>query len=400
MSRRLVAVLAVVGAAAVLPSAAGAAPSATGQAHRAERVCARATGGEYAACSSWIRTDARPNASGTPAGYGPADLQSAYALGGASSSLGAGQTIAIVDAYDDPTAFKDVNIYRAQYGLAALAQCTPSTINASTTACFAKSDQRGGTRYPRTNGGWAQEISLDLDMASAICPKCNLLLVEADSNSFANLGAAVNRAALLGAEVISNSYGGSDASDANYGQYYNHPGIAVTVSSGDAGYGAEYPASSTYVTAVGGTSLSRASNTRGWSETVWSGAGSGCSAYNVKPTWQTDTGCARRTVADVSAVADPNTGVAVYDSTKYQGRVGWLVFGGTSASAPIIAGVYALAGHTGVTYPSATPYANSTALFDVTSGSNGSCGGTYLCTGGTGYDGPSGLGTPNGIGAF
>src|SRR5207249_2859000 len=126
-----------------------------------------------------------------------------------------------------------------------------------------------------------------------------------------------------------------------------------------------------YVTAVGGTSLTRASNSRGWTETVWSGAGSGCSAYVSKPAWQTDSACAKRTVADVSAVADPNTGVAVYDSYRYQGRAGWMVFGGTSASAPIIASVYALNGNTS-TAPAQDPYiANSTWLNDVTGGSNG-----------------------------
>jgi len=158
----------------------------------------------------------------------------------------------------------------------------------------------------------------------------------------------------------------------------------------------EFPAASQYVTAVGGTSLTHASNTRGWSEAAWSGAGSGCSRYITKPSWQHDTGCARRTVADVSAVADPNTGVAVYDSYKYRGAAGWMVFGGTSASAPIIAGTFALGGGT---VPS-KPYANTGSLHDVTSGSNGSCSVAYLCTAGTGFDGPTGLGTPNGVGAF
>lgn len=154
------------------------------------------------------------------------------------------------------------------------------------------------------------------------------------------------------------------------------------------------------MTAVGGTALSRASNTRGWSETAWSGAGSGCSAYDPKPSWQKDPGCGNRTVADVSAVADPNTGVAVYDSYAYQGASGWLVFGGTSVASPIIASVYALAGNaSSVTYGS-YPYGNTSSLNDVTSGSNGSCGGSYLCTAGTGYDGPTGLGTPSGTGAF
>src|SRR5262249_32276168 len=185
---------------------------------------------------------------------------------------------------------------------------------------------------------------------------------------------------------------------------YNHPGIAVTVSSGDNGYGVEFPAASRYVTAVGGTSLTRAANTRGWNETVWNGAGSGCSQYISKPSWQTDSGCSRRTVADVSAVADPGTGVAVYDTYGTGG--GWLVFGGTSVSAPIIAGVYALAGNTGsITYGSYS-YSHTSSLFDITSGHNGSCGrgkrssGAYLCTGVPGYDGPTGNGAPNGISGF
>jgi subtilase family serine protease len=377
---------------AAASTVANAAPSPAGVSHRIARVCPAASAG-YAACMSkvsyYVDSSGKPVPNATPSGYGPADLQSAYKL--PSSTAGSGQTVAIVDAYDDPTAESDLAVYRSQYGLAA---CTTAN------GCFRKVDQNGGTSYPRTNGGWAQEISLDLDMVSAICPNCHILLVEAKTNSFANLGTAVNRAATMGAQAISNSYGGSDAPDSTYGAYYNHPGHAITASSGDSGYGVEYPASSYYVTAVGGTHLVRDSSTRGWSETVWSGAGSGCSAYNTKPSWQTDTGCAKRTVADVSAVADPNTGVAVYDSTSYQGLSGWLVFGGTSVSSPIIASVYALAGNaSSVTYGS-YPYSHTSSLFDVTSGSNGSCGGSYLCTAKVGYDGPTGLGTPNGAGAF
>jgi subtilase family serine protease len=172
------------------------------------------------------------------------------------------------------------------------------------------------------------------------------------------------------------------------------------VSSGDAGYGAEFPAASRYVTAVGGTHLVRDSSTRGWSETAWSGAGSGCSLYEPKPSWQHDAGCARRTVADVSAVADPNTGVAVYDSFRYQGASGWLVFGGTSVAAPVVASVYADAGNAGATLYGSYPYSQTSSLNDVTAGSNGSCGGSYLCTSGIGFDGPTGLGTPSGLGAF
>jgi subtilase family serine protease len=339
----------------------------------------------YARCHA-IRVDVGPGGGG-PSGYNPADLQSAYQL--PSATAGSGQTVAIVDAYDDPKAESDLGVYRAQFGLSA---CTTAN------GCFRKVDQSGGTNYPRGNRSWAQEISLDLDMASAVCPNCHILLVEATSNSFSNLATAVDEAATLGANEISNSYGGSEYSnEVNDQSHYNHPGIAITASSGDSGFGVQFPAASRYVTAVGGTTLSKSSTSRGWSETVWSGAGSGCSAYIPKPSWQTDSGCSRRTVADVAADADPNTGVSVYDTYH---ETGWLVFGGTSVASPIIASVYALAGNAGsVTYGSYS-YSHTGSLFDVTGGSNGSCGGSYLCTGGVGYDGPTGNGTPDGTGGF
>jgi len=202
----------------------------------------------------------------------------------------------------------------------------------------------------------------------------------------------------MGAKAISNSYGGGEYSTETSDQsHYNHPGIAITVSSGDSGYGVEFPAASQYVTAVGGTNLTRGCGTRGWTETVWSGAGSGCSAYISKPSWQHDASCARRTVADVAAVADPNTGVAVYDTYHVSG---WLVFGGTSVAAPIIASVYALAANEGSINYGSYSYSHTANLFDVTSGSNGSCGSLYLCTGKAGYDVPTGNGTPNGTGGF
>jgi subtilase family serine protease len=374
---------------AAVAGLAHASPSPTGVDHRATRTCPSAPGA--AACHALLRTDVggKPGSAG-PSGYGPAELQSAYKL--PSSTAGNGQTVAIVDAYDDPTAESDLAVYRSTYGLP---PCTTAN------GCFRKVDQNGGTNYPRKDAGWAAEISLDLDMVSAICPNCHLLLVEATSNSFANLGAAENQAVKLGANAISNSWGGSDVADTTYGSYFNHPGTAITASSGDGGYGVEYPASSHYVTAVGGTSLKPASGSRGWAETAWSGAGSGCSAYNVALDGQAsvNTGCGKRAVADVSAVADPNTGVAVYDTTRYQGLQGWLVFGGTSASSPIIASVYALAGNTG-SITNNYPYTHATSLFDVTSGSNGTCPTAQWCNARTGWDGPTGLGTPNGVGAF
>ena len=349
-------------------------------------------------CDSEIVTDAggHPLASTTyTSGYAPADLVSAYKL----PTGGAGRVVAIVDAYDNPNAEADLAAYRSRFGLPA---CTTAN------GCFRKVDQRGGTAYPAGDTGWGQEIALDLDMVSATCPGCGILLVEADSSSFSNLAAAVDRAALMGASAISNSYGGSEFSgETSWESHWNHPGIAVTVSSGDNGYGVEFPAASRYVTAVGGTSLNRAGTTaRGWTETAWNGAGSGCSAYVAKPSWQTDTGCSMRTVADVSAVADPNTGVAVYDSYGSSGGANWLVFGGTSVASPIIGAVYALAGNTASISNGSYPYSHLTSLFDVTSGSNGRCttqrttSRAYLCTARTGYDGPTGNGTPNGIGAF
>jgi subtilase family serine protease len=324
-----------------------------------------------------------PNA--TPAGYGPADIQSAYKL---SSTAGAGRTVAIVDAYDDPTAAADLNTYRAQYGLPA---CTSSN------GCFRKVSQTGTTTYPAKNAGWATEISLDLDMVSAACPSCKILLVEAKTASFANLGTAVNYAASQSVSAISNSYGGSDSGPSTA---YNHPNIAITASTGDNGYGIESPASYDSVVAVGGTSLTKASNTRGWSESAWSGAGSGCSTLNAKPSWQTSaTQCSGKATADVSAVADPNTGVAVYDSTPYQGYSGWQVYGGTSASSPIIASVYTESGNVSG-YPASYTWAHTSGLNDVTSGSNGSCSPAVWCHAGTGWDGPTGLGTPNGTSSF
>jgi subtilase family serine protease len=382
-----VAALLIAGVVAVAAPSAQASISATGAEHRSVKACAAPGPGE-ASCHAWVRTDTTPNAS-TPSGYFPADLRSAYNL---TSSGSSSQTVGIVDAYDDPTAEADLALYRSQFGLPA---CTTAN------GCFRKVNQNGGTRYPRTNGGWAQEISLDLDMASAICPNCNILLVEASSASFTNLGTAENRAAAMGATVISNSWGGSDAADSTYGSYFNHPGIAITVSSGDAGYGVEYPASSQYVTAVGGTHLTVGGGTRGWTETAWSGAGSGCSTLNTALPGQAsfNTGCSMRAVADVSAVADPNTGVAVYDSTPNQGQSGWLVFGGTSVASPIIASVYALAGNA-ASIDNNYPYAHSASLNDVTSGSNGMCTTSQWCNAGVGWDGPTGLGTPNGTGAF
>lgn len=323
---------------------------------------------------------ATPNT--TPSGYGPTQLRSAYGITGSGSSS---TIVAIVDAYGYTNAESDLGVYRSQFGLPA---CTTAN------GCFKKVNENGVQgSYPATNTGWDQEQALDLDMVSAMCPNCKIVLVEASSTSYSDLAKAENTAASLGAHVISNSYGGSESGTTSYESAYNHAGIAVTASTGDSGYaaGPQFPATSPHVTAVGGTSLSTASNSRGWSETAWTDGGSGCSTVYAKPTWQTDTLCTMRMEADVSAVADPNTGVAVYGPVNSRSS-GWEVFGGTSVAAPLVGGIYGVNGGS-VNYGS-NPYSNTSNLNDVTSGSNGSCGGTYFCTAGAGYDGPTGLGTP------
>jgi subtilase family serine protease len=333
-------------------------------------------------------------------GYGPSSLISAYKL----PSKTAVTNVAVVDAYNDPNAVSDVATYRSAWGLPA---CNTST----KAGCLTVTNQNGATSPLPTNSGttgWATEESLDVDMVSAICPTCHIFLVEASAPSTADLGTGVNSAVnTLKAKYVSNSYGGSQSSSnpSQDNSYYKHAGDAIVASAGDDGYGVSYPAASQYVTSVGGTSLTKSSTTRGWTETVWGssgggeGTGSGCSKFEAKPTWQTHSGCSKRIDNDVAAVADPNTGVAIYD-TYDQG--GWLEVGGTSVSSPIIASVYALANDiTAGTYPSSYAYSHTSDLYDVTSGANGTCSAhPFLCHAEVGYDGPTGLGTPNGLGAF
>jgi len=373
-------------------------------------VCSTAVPAGEAHCDLDIRIDSRARSQrpahrarqssvlGNNGAYDPSYLQSAYNVASAvaADGGGAGEIVAIVDAYDDPNVASDVSYYRSFFGLPG---CPAGTVSPAATGCvFEKVSQTGSTTaYPTSNSSWAAEAALDVEMVSAVCAKCQILLVEANSDSLADLGAAVNEAVYLGAAVVSNSYGGNEYSSehADSLNYYDHPGVAVVASAGDDGYGVEFPAASPYVTAVGGTSLTQldSSGTRDGSETAWSGGGGGCSAYESKPSWQSDTGCPRRAVADVSAVADPNTGVWMYDT---YGNSGWAIYGGTSVAAPVIASFYALGGNlpssTGT--PVSNAYANSSALYDVTSGSDGSCSPAYLCTAGAGYDGPTGLGTP------
>jgi predicted alpha-1,6-mannanase (GH76 family) len=325
-------------------------------------------------------------ADAAPAGYGPADLQSAYGL--QSGSEGTRQTVAVIVAYDDPSAEADLGVYRAQYGLP---PCTTAN------GCFQKVDLASS---PVSNAGWAATASADLDVVSAVCPQCHIMLVEAVGEEIPELGAAVDIAVSDGAKFIDNSYfapeSAAEVGSAGYDQYYDHPGVVITASAGDGGYGVSYPAASPYVTAVGGTVLTADSSVaRGWTETAWSGTGSGCSAYEPQPSWQAslDTGCTGRMDNDVSAVAasaSSATPVAYYDGA-------WGETGGTAVSASVIAGVYAMAGTPAAgSYPASYPYSYPDLLNAVTSGSNGTCG-TSACTAGTGYNGPAGQGTPESV---
>ena len=321
---------------------------------------------------------------GVEGGYSPADLRSAYDL--PSASAGSGQTVAVVDAYDDPKAEPDLDAYRSEYGIP---ECTESN------GCFRKVNETGAMSYPAPNSEWAREISLDLDMVSAICPNCHILLVEASTDEGVDLAAAENEAAELEATEISDSF--AEAESPEFVSAYDHPGIPIAAAGGDHGYGVESPASYPDVIAVGGTTLRPGGGHRGWAETVWSETGSGCST-EPKPAWQKDTLCPYRTTNDVSAVADPNTPVSAYDS--YDTTQPWLLLGGTSAATPIVAAAMALSSPYTRSFDGAQGLyleaANEVGGFnDVVSGSNGSCG-NYLCEAGSGYDGPSGLGSLHG----
>ena len=323
---------------------------------------------------------------GTPAsqlsGLHPADLQSAYAL--PSSTAGAGQTVAVVVAYDDPNLEADLGVFRKTFGLS---PCTTSN------GCFKKIAQSGTT----ANQGWGQEASIDVQMVSAVCPNCKIIVSEAALPDDVALLGAAKSAVAAGATVVSNSYSMPETSSENDAAY--DIGVPFVFGSGDTGAGAQWPSASSHVIAVGGTTLTRSSNARGWTETVWSGSGGGCSKYVAKPAWQHDAGCANRTANDIAAYSDPNPGVAVYDS--YLGsKPGWRTYGGTSVAAPIVAGAIALAGNgQSVLTDASYIYAHAGALNPITSGHNGSCS-TYLCNAQKGYSAPAGNGSPAGVGAL
>ncbi len=320
-------------------------------------------------CTAAINLNVAPTADPrTPVvaipGLHPADLQSAYALPVQNS----GGTVAIVDAYDDPAAEADLGIYRAAFGLP---PCTTDN------GCFRKVNQGGQVgANPAPDAGWSTEIALDLDMVSAACPTCSIILVEANSALLDDLGAAVDTAAGLGANAVSNSYYAAEWSgESTEDAHYRHAGVAMTASSGDRGY-PSYPAASRFVTSVGGTSLTRGSS--GWTEKAWAYTGHGCSAFVARPSWQRGSACKSRSAVDVAAVADPQTGVSIFSTQNG----GWVVAGGTSVGAPLVAAAYALSHRpAGPEYSYEHPSA-------------------FNAVGPSGYQAVTGLGSPNGVGGL
>jgi subtilase family protein len=408
------------GAAALTPAAAAprtapvraatvprAAPVRTVATPRMRAACPRPRPG-YAQCFVMFEPQVAVNAAiaagvrsqaAEPKGWSPQAIESAYRL---PVNRDSHRTVAVSIATNTPHLGHYLAVYRKHYHL------PPCTI---VKHCLRIVNQRGKAsplpQHGGENNGWSVEATLDVSMISAACPHCHILVVEGNSATFTSLGATEDTAARLGAAVISNSYGTRENGALQpFARSYRHPGHTIVVSSGDAGFtAANFPANLASVTAVGGTALHRAHNARGWRETVWrqpailGASGSGCSAYVAKPAWQHDPHCPGRTVADVAAVA---TGVPVYE----QRNGGWLTVAGTSISAPLIAGIYGLAGNAAHLKPGDL-YRHRGRLFDVTAGGNSlfgtskaACGSDYLCTAKPGYDAATGLGTPNGAGAF
>ena len=338
------------------------------------------------------------NATTAPTGLSPAQTRHAYGFD-LVANQGAGQIIGIVDAYDDPYIESDLGVFDTQFGLPA---CTSSN------GCFQKIYAFGSK--PKTNSGWSLEISLDVEWAHAIAPQAKIILVEAASNSTANLMAAIDVAVQHGASVVSNSWGGGESStETGSDSHFSVNGVTFTASSGDSGNGVEYPAASPGVLAVGGTTLSIDSNGNYVSETAWSGSGGGQSAYEAEPLFQANYPIpndpnGKRGVPDVAYDANPNSGFSVYDTVRYNGQSGWFQVGGTSAGAPQWAALIAIVNSMRVAAGKATLNGTDTAVYsvakasystnyhDITSGTNGTCG--TLCTATTGYDYVTGLGSP------
>jgi subtilase family serine protease len=358
------------------------------------------TSGTYR-CHARVRTGKaglRISSHAAPMGFGPEELQSAYNINPA-STVTSKPTVAIVDAYGYAALESDLAMYRTQYGLP---PCTKAN------GCLRVVNQLGQATplpaNPPANDDWTVETALDVDMVSAACPLCNILVVQATDNAGDGLFIAQNTATALGATVISDSWGGPEqaptaanrAPQALEEPYFNHPGVAIFVAAGDDGYndaglGPDYPATSAHVIAVGGTRLVRDPSPRGWSETAWTKGGSACSLSIAKPTYQATSPCTFKATADIAAVGDPATGMAVYNTANG----GWIVLGGTSASAPFVAAIFAATGN-GAQSSGAFISSKANRLYDVTRGNNGACpAGSRLCNAGAGWDGPTGYGTPN-----
>jgi len=323
----------------------------------------------------------------TVAGWAPSDFQTRYNL--PSSTNGAGQIVAIVDAYDNPNVASDLAEYRSEFGLG--------------TANFYKYNQDGQqSNYPSGSVGWGIEIDLDVQMVSAVCPKCTIYLIEANSSDNSDLETAELEAVTLGAHIVSNSWICYNSVSCVDSDDFDQPGVVYTAGSGDEGYNENgAPEALASVVSVGGTVLSKSGSQ--YSESVWSGAGAGCATGVTKPSWQHDPDCTYRTDADVSAVA---WGVAEYDSYGYSG---WFTVGGTSVATPMTAGIFALRGNqatrdAGKEFWQHRQKQRAKDLNYISTGSDGSCDGEYLCTAGTGqfktYGGPIGWGTADGIGLY
>ncbi len=364
-----------------------------------------------------MKLDLSPNSGclHQPGCYAPTDLWSAYGIASAAGKGGKGMTVALVDAYGYKGVAKDLAVYRKSMGLPACGK-----------GCFKVIGENGGPPPKVDDSGWDGEQALDVDMVSAICPNCHILLVETMSNQNSDLEVGETTATKT-ANAISNSWGGPDSYSTG-GPFDSHKGIVITASSGDQGAGAAFegqsasaqqPCSFQGVICVGGTSLVLHNGKR-VSEVVWDdlthnlcsngpcATGSGCSGIVKKPSWQHDKGCKGRSESDISADADPNTGVAI----RWNGN--WYSAGGTSASSPMIAAMYALAGNT-ATASGASLWSKggTSAFYAITSGTNeNKAAGTYvcakktryICNAGTGmagkYSGPAGWGTPHGLGAL
>ncbi len=400
--------LAAIGAgvsAAAIPAAAGTVTPA--RAHATLRAACRPVPSGYERCLVVFRPQFSVNraiaagltgTAATPKGWGPRQLERAYRL---PVNRRSHQVVAVSIAYDTPRLAQYLAVYRQHYGL------PPCTVH---NGCLRKVNQKGHASPLPPSGvgsGWDLEATLDVSMISAACPHCRILVVEADDSSIASLARTEDTAARMGAQVISNSYGARESGySQQFARAYRHRGHVITVSTGDYGFtAASFPANLTSVTAVGGTVLHQASNRRGWSERVWNvsfagAGGSGCSAYVPKPPWQHGRACPGRTAADVAAVA---WNIPIFN--KNYG--GWVTVGGTSVAAPLVAGIYGLAGNAAAIRPG-YEYRHPRDLFDITRGNNAwfvpepkaVCGDSYLCVAAKGYDAPTGLGTPDGTGAF